>query len=689
MPYGSVTLVPGVNAERTPTLLEAGYSQSQQIRFRDGLAQKKGGYVRFYANALAGTPRDLHAWEDLNQVLHLGVGTTTTLYEFTNGLPAAITPNTFTSNFSPNFNTSSGSTTVEVTDSNISNISIYDSVIFNVPISVGGIILSGIYPVTSSISSSSYTITASTVATANASNTGSVPVFITSSGSAIVEVTLASHGLAVGDIVVFPLATTFNGVTIQGDYTVGTVIDANDFDITVSTQATASGSHSMNSGQAQLVYYLLSGPPILATNGYGDGGYGDGGYGQGSGGGGGGGGGGGSSIVATDWTQDNWGEILLSCPAGGGVYQWNPTAGFANAGLVASAPPYNGGLFISSSQEILVCWASTVQQAIGISQDPLWVQWSNVGDYTNFVPTSTDQAGGYRIPTGSRIVTGLAVPNQNLIITDKDCWAMSYQGPPFVYGFNPIGAGAGACSSHSVQTLRGNVYWMGPNNFFSYTANGVNVIPCPVWDVVFQNLNTNFIQNVRSIPNTPFNEVGWAYPSLSSSSGENDSYVKFNILEPNQPWDYGTFNFSSWIDQNVFGTPLGTNSAGVVYQFESSGNTVLTNADGMPLVSSFQTGNFYIAQGEDYAFVDQIIPDMKYGFFNQTQSATLQFTFFVSNYEGDTPVAYGPYTFNSTTEFIPVRFRGRLMSVMVEGSDLNSWWRLGKIFYRWAPCGRR
>jgi hypothetical protein len=688
MPYGSVTLVPGVNAERTPTLLEAGYSQSQLMRFRDGLAQKHGGWSRFYANALNGVPRDLHAWEDLNQVTHLGVGTTTSLYVITNNLPFTITPQTLTSNISPNFTTTLNSTAVQITDTNISNVTTFDTIVLQTPISIGGIVLSGVYPIVQITGTSSYEITSATAATSGVSGGGAVPVFATTSTSYIVKVTINNHALSVGNSVVFPLSTTLGGVTILGTYEVVTVVDSNNFYIFVSNQATSSTSASMNSGNAEIVYYINQAPPSppSAGSGYGTGGYGNGVYGIGTSGGGGGGGAQqpGIVITATDWTQDNWGQILLACPANGGVYQWNPTAGAINAGLVASAPVYSGGLFVSTTQQILVCWASTVQQAIGIAQDPLWVNWSNVSDFTNFIPTTTDQAGGYRIPKGSRIVGGMATPNQNLIWTDEDCWAMNYLGPPFVFGFNMIGAGAGLISSHAAQSLRGGVFWMGPSNFFSYTANGVNVIPCPVWDIVFQNLNTSFVQNIRALPNTPFNEAGWSYPSSASVSGENDSYVKFNIVEPNAPWDYGSLARSSWTDLNVYGNPLGTNPQGVVYQYETS-----MDADGQAIVSSFQTGYFYIAQGEDYCFVDQVIPDFRYGFYGQSQGATLSFTFFVTNYEGDAPLQYGPYAFNSTTEFIPVRFRGRLISILVQSSDLGSFWRLGRIMYRWAPCGRR
>ena len=70
-------LRPGVNSELTPSQLEAGYAVSNLIRFRDGLAEKLGGWRKFYQFAVGGVPKALHAWQDLNDVRYLGVGTTT------------------------------------------------------------------------------------------------------------------------------------------------------------------------------------------------------------------------------------------------------------------------------------------------------------------------------------------------------------------------------------------------------------------------------------------------------------------------------------------------------------------------------------------------------------------------------------------------------------------------------------
>ena len=170
MPFGEVRLIPGVNVERTPTLLEASVSQSQLIRYKDGLVQKLGGWKKFYQNAVPGVPRDMHAWEDLNGTTHLGMGSTTQLAIITNGVYQDITPQTLTSDFAPNITATSGTSTISITDPNIGNVTIYDSIFFNVPVSQGGIVLSGLYPITQVGGTTTFNIAAATAAATTAAN---------------------------------------------------------------------------------------------------------------------------------------------------------------------------------------------------------------------------------------------------------------------------------------------------------------------------------------------------------------------------------------------------------------------------------------------------------------------------------------------------------------------------------------
>lgn len=676
MPFGEVKLIPGINVERTPTLLETGYSESQLIRFKDLLAQKYGGWEKFYEFAVSGVPRDLHAWQDLNGTQRLLVGSTQQLSIIASENLTDITPQQYVSNIAPSFTATANSTTITIVDSNIANVTTFDAINLQTPVAVGGLVLSGLYPIQSVISTTSYSIF-SDVAASVTTTGGAVPIFSATTGSPTVSVALATHGLSITDRVVFEVATSLASTTVDGHYNVLTAPTDSTFTIISSLQAGTTATAAMNGGDARIVYQITIGPSATGA-GYGTGGYGEGGYGTGI--------VGdaqlGTAITATDWTSDNWGEIILSCPSGGGVYQYDPTGGFQNAALVETAPIYNGGIFVSTTLQILFCWGASQEQSFGTEQDPLLISWSDVGDYTNFTPSTTNQAGSFRIPIGSVIRAGMAVANQNLFWTDLDLWAANYAGYPLVFGFNKIGAGAGAISSHAVQQLRGGVYWMNESNFYSYTGGGVQVLPCPVWDAVFQNINLTYKSKVRAMPNTGFNEVGWLYPSTDVT--ECDSYVKFNITEPGQPWDYGRLARSAWIDQTILGPPIAAGTSGVIYQHETT-----NNADGAPMTSSFTTGYFYIADGQEFAYVDLILPDMKWDLYDQNDSATVNITFNVVNYPGDTPTTYGPYALTSSVDAVDVRIRGRQMSVTLESSDLGSFWRLGKIRYRWSPAGRR
>jgi hypothetical protein len=134
------------------------------------------------------------------------------------------------------------------------------------------------------------------------------------------------------------------------------------------------------------------------------------------------------------------------------------------------------------------------------------------------------------------------------------------------------------------------------------------------------------------------------------------------------------------------------------------------DADGAPLLASFQTGYYAIAEGDVKAFVDWIWPDLKWALYSTTlqaagfafgvsgfgqaqfgqvlPTATVQISFLVADYPGDTPTVYGPYSVTQATEYFYTRFRARLMAVKIQSSDLGSWWRIGNIRYRFAADGK-
>jgi hypothetical protein len=712
MPHASVKLTPGIDQNKTPALNEAGISQSQLVRFipdRDGLGliQKLGGWIKYYlgSEAIPAIVRALWAWEDTNANQILAFGTQIfsgrTMLGVINGQNPSnnykdITPTATINQVTPAASSVQGSSLVLITDTTIGTITTYDSVYIATHISVGGVILFGLYQCNPNIivfSGTQYYVAATNVLGAyvyatSTSSTATVAEFTTTISSVSVNVLLANHGYSVGSTYPILVGTTVGGITLYGNYIVQTVVNANNFTINADAPATSGATVSINGGNVYLIYNFGTG--VTATYfGYGTGNYGDGPYGTG-----------GSVVPATgspissnDWTMDNWGQILISCPIFPPlteipqfqpIYQWDPTSNSIAASVIPNAPPVNDGVFVAMPQRQIIAWGST---ETGV-QDPLLIRWCDVNNFNVWAPTVINQAGSYRIPKGSKIVGCIQGPQQGLVWTDIDVWSMQYIGPPYVYSFNEIGTGCGLIAKKAAASINGVVYWMGPSQFFSLTGNGVTPVFCPIWDVIFQDLdqNTENLKKIRVAVNSRFNEITWYYPTISTG-GEVNAYAKFNVTL--QQWDFGTLARSAWIDQSVLGAPIGADPNSLqLYQHEESNGQYLFNADTLPMVSSFQTGYFALSDADLKTFIDQVWPDMKWGLYGGSQNAVINLTFYVADYAGQTPIAFGPYPLTVNTTFISPRFRGRLVSIKIESEDLNSFWRIGNMRYRFQQDGK-
>lgn len=672
MPFATLKLLPGVNTEKTPALNEGGVSISNLIRYKENLIEKMGGWVKYYPTAMSSIVRYLHAWDDLNTIPWLAAGCESSLNAISAGALRDVTPQTLTVNTSVNFTTVAGSNLVVITDS-VRDATIYDTVFIKTPVSVGGIVLSGVYPVTIDNGTTSYTITAASNATSSVSNGGAVPVFATTNNSSLVTVTLADHGLSVGDNVEFLILTTVSAIPIYGKYSVFSVTSSSVFKINAQKQANSTvASQSMNSGNVSFLYYIGVTPPPSGT-GFGIGGFGSGGFGTGTtpsasp----------GSSITTTDWSLDNWGEILISSPNDGPIFQWSPNNGYQNSFIISTAPVVNTGFFVAMPQRQIIAYGSTFT---GL-KDPLLVRWCDIEDFSTWIGTATNAAGSYRIPTGNALIGGMQSPQQGLLWTDIDLWAMQFIDGQLVYGFNKISSGCGLIAKHAATQQAGSTYWMSQKQFFSLTSDGVQQLDCTIWDIAFQDLDLNNVSKIRAGSNSQFNEVMWYIP-IAGGTGENSVCIKYNTLL--KVWDYSYLSRTAWIDQSVLGSSIGAGINNLIYQHE-----VGYNDDGQAMNSYFESGYSSLSEGEEFIFIDQMVPDMKWGIYGGNNSASVKITFKTAPYQGSTYTSYGPYTVNSSTNFISLRMRDRLVSTRIESSDLDSFWRIGAIRYRYSQSGRR
>lgn len=512
----------------------------------------------------------------------------------------------------------------------------------------------GFYNIGTVLSADTYTVDIGSPSAATGS-TGGYPAvyainFPSGIGSTTARAYLQNHGKTVGATWDVGTTITFpvNGVTLSGSYTITAVPNSYtvEFDTAQGTATSLFESVPANGGLGPIQYYRAS--PTIPQN----------------------------------WFLDNLGENGLITPTNGPIYVYQPPvpdSGIVSAESIATGPKINSGMFVAMPQAQIIAFGS---EAVidGGTQDPLLVRYSDAGSYEIWTATSTNQAGSYRLSRGSRIVGGIQAPQSTLLWTDIDIWSMQYIGGSLVYSFTVVGTGCGLISPKARAIQGRNTFWMTRLGFYMYGDGGVVPLNCTVWDEVFQNLDDSpaALNKIHAGANSSNNEVMWFYCS-SSSSGEIDSYVKFNTQ--NQLWDYGSLCRTAWIDESVFGTALGADQNYRIQQHE-----IGFNADGEPMAGAFvQTGRADLQDGSYILLLDRIWPDFK--FLGEDGSVTL--TVYTWPAPEGQLTTHGPYPVTPNTPAIPVRARARQVALRIDwatDTDFNA--RLGTPMMRVSPSGR-
>lgn len=399
------------------------------------------------------------------------------------------------------------------------------------------------------------------------------------------------------------------------------------------------------------------------------------------------------------FSLDNFGQVLLAMPSGQSLFAWTPGSPGA-AVPVTTAPAVNQGMFVLQPQRIVMAYGCT--PVSGGVANPLLVRWSDQEDYTVWVAATTNQAGSFPLSRGNRIVGGLQVPGYAMLWTDLDAWMVQYIGYPLIFSFTQAGSNCGLIAQKAACVLGGVPYWMSDHGFFRMGAGGPEQLPCPVWDIVFKDLDVANQDKCLAATNYHYSEVCFFFPSLSGGTGEIDSYVKVNIQEGE--WDYGSYSEpgipnplarTAWTDQNQPGDPISVDLRGILQQQESG----LTMDGSGAVPASIRSGFLDIAEGEQIMVMDQFVPDFKWG----SADAALDLTMYFRNWPGDTPTKLGPFRVTPTTEQITLRLPTQLAvggtnvtsypaprcrEVALQIDNAKGWWRLGSPRARVFDAGR-
>jgi hypothetical protein len=265
------------------------------------------------------------------------------------------------------------------------------------------------------------------------------------------------------------------------------------------------------------------------------------------------------------WSNDNFGQDLVIAPRGGSIYYWVNASGLTiRAQSLATLSTYYGfsGQFVPNNTNQIV--SSAIQRfviAFGANSydpsnsktpfDPLLVRWSDQENQYDWVPQVTNQAGEYRLSTGSYVVCARSTRQEILVWSDSTLYSMQYLGPPYVWGFQILQDNISIMGPNAAITVNNVTYWMGTDKFYRYTGR-VETLACTLRQYVYQDINQdqNFQVYAGSIEG--YNEIWWFY--CSSNSDIIDRYVVYNYLD--DVWYYGNMSRTSWIETGLQQYPI-------------------------------------------------------------------------------------------------------------------------------------
>ena len=454
MPLQKFLFKPGINKDTTAYTNEGGWFDGNLVRFRKGLPEKIGGWVKRTSNTFISKARALIGWTALNGIKYIGIGATQKYYVLEGDNYYDITPIRKSSTNSITFAATNGSSTITATDSNHGAVQ-NDFVTFSEAVSLGGNITAAVlnqeYQIVSVPTSNTYTFVAKdtdgNTVTANASDSGN--------GGSAVD---GAYQINVGLDVFVPSSGW--GIDTWGAGTFGSAST-----LSVTNQLRL---YSHDNFGEDLVFNVRNG------------------------------------------------GIYYWDASSGTSTRGVALSDLANSNLAPTVAAQV--LVSDIDRHVICLGADPIEgESRSGVQDPMLIAFSDQEDVTQWEPLSTNTAGSLRVSAGSAIIGGIRARQETLIWTDIALYSLQFIGQPFTFGLNLVNEGVGMVGPNAAVNSPKGVFWMDKKGFYAYTGQ-VQTLPCSVKDYVFNDINVTQSFQIFAFINKAFNEVGWFYCSAASSS---------------------------------------------------------------------------------------------------------------------------------------------------------------------------
>jgi hypothetical protein len=297
------------------------------------------------------------------------------------------------------------------------------------------------------------------------------------------------------------------------------------------------------------------------------------------------------------------------------------TATVAGAGAFADlggSPPKAKFITVVRDQVVM---ANTNDSIDGVKPYRLW--WSGINSATSW--TSGTNLSDYQDVADAGACTGLVGGEHFIALFERALVIGTYVGAPAVYNIQRVQGKRGCSVPGSVAGIgSGMVFFLADDGFYMLRGDDLVAIGAEKVDHWFRDrFAVGSKENVVSGVDPIHQNVIWAYPSVESSSGENDEILIYNYNL--NRWSYAVQecseiaqlftagytldqldNISSSIDALPASLDDGIYQGGTFF-FAGAKDKKVQSFTGDTLAATIETGEFAIAPGR-HSLVNNVIP---------------------------------------------------------------------------------
>lgn len=476
-------------------------------------------------------------------------------------------------------------------------------------------------------------------------------------GSAIVTVNDTAHGITTAGICVnFSGASAAGGITIDGDYYVTEIVDANSYTITHSSAATSTASGGGASVTAAYCLNAESADPSYLL-GFGLGGFGEGYW--------------GTDVSISEallsepssWSFSVYGEDAICCRLGGTLYVYDSSAGVGRVAAITNAPAQVRSVVVTPERYIMALGCTKV----GGGFDAMTVRWPDVDDYTDWTPATTNTSNERKLQGGTRLMAAVALTGgTTLVWSDTSIFTFLFTGSKSIYRSKREASACGLIGPHAHASSGTSAFWMSQGNFWMF-AGAVQPIPNveDIRDWVFRRLNTTYQFKCFAHYVERHNEVWFYYPSTGNT--EPDSYVAVKLDD--YSWIHGTFarsasmQFSAGERRPIF---FGTDK--YIWAHDSIGSP---NDDGEAMRAYIEMAPFEIAKGKYSMDIFGFVPNW------QRHTGDVELYLYGLDWPEDTDFNTDTVTISEGDKIVDTRASGRQCGFKLTSDAVDGDFRLG------------